>query len=165
MRFAKIARTPRNFHDSRRLSCAHYLIGEKCAKTTLFREKICKKINHSASSLFVIGNAEAGAAATASSYANFAGNGAGIYNAASTGATTGILVLGDDSEALTGGVYYNYANADGGGVFNAGNFAISSGYILYNAVAPDDETTVYAGVRKGDTYTNSINGNGEVQFD
>lgn len=108
-------------------------------------------------------NSDVSENATKTKYANYSGNGGGIYNA-----TSCTLTLGTAENPLTGGVYYNYADGDGGGVYNAGTFTISSGYILHNGVAEADEgeAATTAGVRTGDSYTNSVTSeNGSIQSD
>ncbi|EID85391.1 hypothetical protein MSI_11090 [Treponema sp. JC4] len=101
--------------------------------------------------------------ATKTSRSNYAANGGGIYNNTSCSLTLG------NQTALTGGVYYNYASTDGGGIVNVGSLTITSGYVLYNGVAEpaeEGDTTVAGVLNKTNQYTVDIpEGAGEIQPD
>ena len=86
----------------------------------------------------VIGDSTADSTAQSStgSYSNSASYGAGIYNASSgkcyLGYSSYTNASSSTSESFDGGVYYNYASKNGGGICNEGSFAMRMGTIGYN---------------------------------
>ena len=62
---------------------------------------------------------------------NSAAKGGGIYNAGTT--YIGYSAAGGSTVTTTGGVYRNYANSIGGGIYNPGVLIFGNGYIKYNA--------------------------------
>ncbi len=72
--------------------------------------------------------------ATETNLSNYScSDGDGIYNA-----TDGTLTLGTAEAPLTGGIYYNYSDSKGGGIFNdavQSNIVANSCYILRNGAA------------------------------
>ncbi len=105
----------------------------------------------------VIGNKNATTAATYSNgnttYANYAGrNGGGIYNYSSLYMGSSELFgsyqheYPDSSQNFTGGIYYNYAESQGGGIFISGSSNVAMyngnttiGTMAYNAVGSNGQ--------------------------
>ncbi|MCR5724944.1 MAG: hypothetical protein K6G80_07660 [Treponema sp.] len=130
-------------------------------------------INNNKSTMTMTGDAVIGNAGVTSlaekdagKHSNIAASGGGIYNMDEC-----TLTLGTAQNPLTGGIYYNYASTDGGGLFNAGVTTVNSGYIRYNGVVtPEEGETTHAGVagKLSDTelirnYTAGTEGNGYIQ--
>ena len=105
----------------------------------------------------VIGNKNATTVATYSNgnttYANYAGrNGGGIYNYSSLYMGSSELFgsyqheYPDSSQSFTGGIYYNYAESQGGGIFISGSSNVAMyngnttiGTMAYNAVGSNGQ--------------------------